>query len=230
MAKVSPINAQAHANTKIKQDPGFAHSQGQHLIPIVVHEFAPASQDTPIVFIKDSETGRFMAMSLVGLKPGENVLVGEQWKGTYIPQVLRNYPLVVAKGKEEGQAILCLHQDSPLISETEGEALFDENGEQTQWCKKMAEQVISSVEQNQITQGYVQYLAEKQLIAPQTLNMNISGEQYSLNGLYVINEQALNDLADETLLEMKKLGYLMPTYAALLSQQRVHNLARIKTA
>ena len=30
----------------------------------------------------------------------------------------------------------------------------------------MAEQVITSVEQNQVTQAYVQYLAEKQLISP----------------------------------------------------------------
>lgn len=59
MVDIKAINNRVHKNIKIKSNNNLQQSKNKHFAPVVVQEFIAASQDFPIVFIKESETGQF---------------------------------------------------------------------------------------------------------------------------------------------------------------------------
>ena len=78
VVNIQAINNTSHSKIKIKDNPSFLQSKDKHFSPLVVQEFAAASQQFPIVFIKDLETGQFNTVALLGLKPGENLFYNEK--------------------------------------------------------------------------------------------------------------------------------------------------------
>lgn len=226
MAAIKAINSSAHSKVKIKSNPSFIQSKNKHFAPVVVQEFVSASKAFPIVFIKDAETGRFNAVVLLGLKPQENLFFDEKsWQGSYIPQALTLYPFVIHQEPGSDKALLCIDEDSPLVNETAGDALFDEKGGQQTWLTAKGEAVVDYVDNNGVTQNFIQLLLSKELLAPQTLSLNLAGqEEYTLEGLYVINEQKLNDLSDNEFSELRKTNALPAIYAVLMSMPCIKKL------
>lgn len=232
MASIKAINSSSHGKVKIKSNVNFIQSKDKHFAPVVVQEFMGASQEFPIVFVKDTATGRFNAVVLLGLKPSTNLFYAEKsWQASYVPQALKLYPFLIHQEEGSDSAILCLDESSPLVNEETGEALFDENGKQKQWLTAQGEAVVDYIEKTEVTQGFIKLLLAKELLAPQTLNLKFDGEEeYTLGGLYVIDEKKLNALSDEDFIEMRKTGALPAIYAVLMSMQRINQLARKQSA
>jgi len=230
MANVQPISSTQHGDIKIKANDTLAQSKNRHFAPVVVQEFVPASQEFPIVFIKDSETGTFRSIVLLGLKPEENLFYDQEaWQATYKPEGLTLSPFLLSQG--EDSSVLCMDQDSDLVNKESGEALFDEQGNQTEWLTVTGEKVVKYVEKTYSTQNFIKMLLDNDLISSQTLNLKLENqEQYTLNGLYSIDEKKLNALSDDAFNAIRKTGALPAIYASLLSMQRIHNLARKKLA
>jgi len=232
MTSIKAINSSSHSKTKIKSNPSFIQSKNKHFAPVLVQEFIAASQEFPIVFIKDAETGQFNAVALLGLKPSENLFFNEEvWQASYVPQALTLYPFLIHQEEGSDNALLCFDEDSPLVNEAEGKALFDENGTQEKWLAEQGETVVDYVEKTEITKHFIKLLLGKELLSPQSLNLKIDGqEEYTLAGLYVINEEKLNALSDSDFTELRKTGAIPAIYASLMSMQRVHQLVRRQSA
>lgn len=226
MASIKAINSSAHGNVKVKSNPSFIQSKNKHFAPVVVQEFISASKEFPIVFIKDTETGRFNAVVLLGLKPQENLFFDEKsWQGSYTPQALTLYPFVIHQAPDSDKALLCVDEESELVNETEGDAFFDEKGAQQAWLTAKGEAVVDYIDKSGVTQNFIQLLLAKELLAPQTLSLNLAGqEEYTLDGLYVINEQKLNDLSDSEFSELRKTNALPAIYAVLMSMPCIKKL------
>jgi hypothetical protein len=230
MVDIVAINSNQHSHIKIKDNAILAQSKNRHFAPVVVQEFVPASQEFPIVFIKDADTGQFRSIVLLGLKPDENLFFNENaWQATYKPQSLTLYPFLLSQGEE--QSVLCFDQQAELVNEKSGQALFDEQGNQTTFLAEKGEQVVQYVEKTYSTQNFIKMLLDKDLLSSQTLNLKLENEEeYTLNGLYAVDEKKLNALSDESFSQLRKTGALAAVYASLLSMQRIHSLARRKLA
>lgn len=226
MSNIQPISSTKHSDIKIKDNATLAQSKNRHFAPVVVQEFVPASQEFPVVFVKDSETGTFRAIALLGLKPDENLFYSEDgWQATYKPEALALSPFILNQG--EAQSILCFDQSSELVNKQDGEALFDKQGNQTPWLTAMGERVVTYVERTYATKNFIKLLLDNDLLSSQTLSLKLENqEEYSLNGLYAIDEKKLNALSDDAFNAIRKTGALPAIYASLLSMQRIHNLAR----
>lgn len=231
MASIKAINSSSHGKVKIKSNPNFIQSKDKHFAPVVVQEFIGASQEFPIVFVKDTETGQLNAVALLGLKPKNNLFFSEEaWQASYVPQALTLYPFLVHQKEGSDNAFLCLDEDSPLVNETTGESLFDKNGTQNEWLTAKGEAIVDYVEKKEITQSFIKLLLAKELLTPQTLNLKLENEQeYTLGGLYVIDEKKLNTLSDEDFIELRRTGALSAIYASLMSMQRINQLVRKQT-
>ena len=72
-------------------------------------------------------------------------------------------------------------------------------------------------------------LKENSITSHRTLNLE-DGSGHDLNGIYVINEQKLNELNDEVYLEIRKRGYMAPIYSQLSSMNQLQNLGQLKVA
>jgi hypothetical protein len=231
MASIKAINSSSHSKIKIKSNPSYLQSKDKHFAPVVVQEFIRASQEYPIVFIKDAETGQFNVVVLLGLKPTENLFFDEEsWQGHYVPHALTLYPFLIHQEEGSDKALLCFDEDSPLVNDVSGEALFDEDGVQNKWLSAKGEAVVDYVEKSGVTQSFIKLLLEKELLSPKTLNLKFEGqEEYTLAGLYVIDEEKLNDLSDNDFSELRKTGALPAIYASLMSMQRISHLARMQS-
>ncbi|NRA70042.1 MAG: SapC family protein [Gammaproteobacteria bacterium] len=231
MANIQPITSTTHAAIKIKNNPHLLQSKNSHMTPVIIHEFATAAQEFPVVFIKDPDTGQFRAIALLGLNPNQNLFIKNgEWQAQYIPEALTIYPFVLSNDTNNNDSLLlCLDADSSLVNEQEGAALFDEKGQQMPWLAEKGEQLVSLVEKNQLTEMFIKALTDNDLLKPQTLTIQTpQGKDYSLNGLYVIDQQQLDQLDDPSYSVLRQRGFIAPIYASLMSMQRVKFLAAMQ--
>ncbi|NRA73019.1 MAG: SapC family protein [Gammaproteobacteria bacterium] len=226
---IAQLNAKQHASTKIKSDYNFSHLKDQQILPVIVHEFAQASSEMPIIFIKH-ENGEFQPVALLGLKPSENLFyTDKKWLSDYLPAIATHYPFMMAPAEDESTKLqVYIREIDGLVNEKDGDALFDKEGKETEYMTKRKETLGRYFESSQITHAFTKHLVEKELLSEQPLNIDINGDKVTLNGLYLVDEKKLNELGDEDFLELRKRGYLAPIYCHMSSLRSVSKLVKIK--
>ena len=229
---IQPLNKNIHGKIKIKQQSNFAHIKGQHLAPVVVHEFSRAGSEFPVCFVKNSESGSFQPVALFGVKPGENAYTEtERWEGTYVPAVVTHFPLaLVPDGKEEDKFMVVIATESDVVNEEDGAALFDENGDETEFLARRKEALGKYLEHTHMTKMFTEVLVEKDLLVQQNLEITVKEEKIQINGLYLVDEKKLNELSDEDYLDLRKRGLIGPIYAHLNSMHQINRLVTKKAA
>ncbi len=227
---IQPLHNVTHAKTKIKNGINLEFMKTQHLVPIVAHEFSRIANEYPIVFVKNSETEEFQPVAMLGLEPGENLLIkDDKWQGLYVPHALTRYPLLLsANPQDEKQLLVGIVESSDLVNDEDGQALFDEKGEETEYLKRRKDSLMAFYEFSHVTAAFSKFLAEKELLTLQTLTLDIKGEKREINGIYLIDEKKLNEMTDEEFLEIRKRGFLGPIYSFLTSMHQVNRIARLK--
>lgn len=231
MANMQILDKDKHRQLKLNSERLFSDSGQSHVVQITVFELAKVAAEYPIAFIKDRNTGQFHLVALLGLQPKENLFIRDgQWIGSYIPLQFKASPFVFSTHpQDDSKHLLCVDLDSELISESSGEALFDADGNQTKLLVDKSEYLSQIMEQSATTQKFINVLIEKELLSPQSLSIKQdNGEEYSLTGLYAINETNLNELSTDSYQNLRQLGFVSPIYACLFSLSRVENLVRLK--
>lgn len=231
MSTTVALNPQQHANLRIRDTIDAQRFGTQQVVPVVVQEFGKAGGDCPVVFVKNATAGRFQPVQLVGLAQNENLmLLDEEWLGLYIPGALRLDPLrLAATGRDSGELAVAVDTDSPLVGETEGEALFDEQGQPTAFLSARQQALAEYYEHGQATEAFVARLEELDLLRPQELSIDLRNEQARVGGIYLVDEGRLHELGDEVLLELVRRGYLQAIHSHLMSVQQVRRLARLRS-
>lgn len=229
MTSFVPLTKEAHANTKVKIAADFDHVRDQHILPVLAQEFGPVSGELPIVFVKNTDNEKIAAVAMTSLTPGSNLLLeGDKWATRYVPACVRNVPFVLmpAPQGDEGQFIVGIDEDHTLVG-TEGEALFKEDGTETEFLDSRKKSLGQYYDFDQMTQAIGGFLQEKELLEARTLTVEVKGEKRNIDGILVVNETKLNELSDEDFLDMRKRGLLPMVYAHLGSLQHIQMLAKL---
>lgn len=226
--KVTPINDKKHAKTRITISSDFRHLADQQLVPITLHEFPQAATEFPIIFVKNSDSGQFQPVVMMGLKSNHNLYCQtEEWHSNFTPGHMRYYPFSLGIDEKNKQAFVCINEDSGRLSETEGNALFDEDGQQSEYLKGITKSLDEYVQQSQITQNIIKLLVEHDLLSSMNLSLTVKkGDDININGIYAIDLQKLEALSDEDFLMIKSKGLLPALYAHHGSLNQVPRLAQ----
>lgn len=226
--QIVPITVEQHKNKKIKPISSFDFARELNIASLMVHEFSRAAATYPIVFLED--TDQFRPMVLMGFSPGENLFVGEEgkWKSSYIPAIIRRYPFTLAKTQEEGRFTVCLDEQSELVNEAQGQALFDEQGQPSAAMERVKQYLGELQLMEKFTLEFCTYLAAKNLFTPLNMRVREASAIKNIAGCYVINEERLNHLSDEVFLELRAKRYLPAIYAHLSSLAQIERLLRFK--
>ena len=227
--QVVPINQQRHANKKIKEVTGFGFSSNFHIAYVTTHEFVRASAIYPLVFIEDKDKDQFRPVALLGLDAGENLFVDAdgKWQASYIPAIIRRYPFALSQA-EGDRYLVCIDEESELVSETEGTSLFNENGEPTEVIENVKRYLSELQQMDIVTQDFCKFLAAHNLFVPLNMRVRQADKFKNISGCYVINEERLNNLSDELFLELRNKRYLPAVYAHLTSLAQVERLVGLK--
>lgn len=223
MAELTPITPERHSKKKWNHTNDYAFAAGDAVITVVGVELSEVLTSMPIGFI-EQEAG-YQLVAITSLQQGTNLFVAPdgKWLGPYIPVALRAYPFRMVQQKNTENFTLCINEATGLVVESEeGEhAFFDDQGEATEEMKNIITS-LSQIEVNRIaTQKAVSALADASLITPWALNIKQGEEIVPVNGLFHVDEAALNELDDEDFSTVRKAGGFAVAYAQIFSTNQL---------
>ncbi|WP_321417647.1 SapC family protein [uncultured Desulfobacter sp.] len=227
--KLVPLNSSQHKKMKIRNIQGFGFASKFHVASVMVHEFVRAAAIYPIVFIEDKTQDVFRPVALLGLKAGENLFVDtdNKWAASYVPAIIRRYPFVLAKNKEEEKFAICFDEDSEMINENDGVPLFNEDGSPAEVIENVKRYLTELQQMEAITLDFCQFMAQNNAFAPMNMRVRKADNVQAIGGCYVINEERLNNLSDERFLELRKKRYLPAVYSHLTSLAQIERLMQL---
>ncbi len=230
---IVPLHQEKHAQLKVKSGYDLSLVENRHLLPLVMHEVVAASIEYPVLLAKNPENNKFQFIAMMGLEEQENLFMeNSEFVGSYMPGIVTNYPFRLGAANEERDKwIIVFNDESSLINEDEGEALFDENGEDTEYFKNRKKIIGRYYEQSQQTDEMISMFDDLGLLKEQSISVN-ADKQITLTGIHTIDEEALYNLPDEKVLDLHKRGILGVIYAQLRSLGHIRRLSlrKIKRA
>ena len=226
-----PLNIKDHKDLKLKPVTTFSHIKDQHMAPVALHEFVKCATSLPVIFVKPSEDQPYQAVAMLGLKPGENLVIHEgTWNAVYMPSCIQIYPFQIARtSKENDQHTIIVDENADNISTTEGDALFDDEGKGTEFMDRCQQQIEKHFQEITESRAAIEYLAELDLIKSQDLTITVPNieDKIVISGISIIDEEKMNALSTEKFEELRKRGLLPALYAQLASMHQMHRLTQM---
>lgn len=228
-SNIVAVSKEEHKNIKIRTNAGIGHTATAHVAPVVVTEFADVASNSPIVFIRDETNTRFRTATMLGLQAEECLFYRDnEWQGTHIPMNLGRVPFSI-KQIGDGQTVgAAVDLNSDLVSETEGDPLFDEDGKETEYFQRVNGFLSQLFEGEMATQKFVAALEKHDLLREfRLLTEDVNGVKRELTGLWSPASDLLLKLSDEAVLELHKSGYLAAIHVAVQSMAQIKRLVQL---
>jgi hypothetical protein len=224
-----PVSREEFATKAWRRPTTFAHAVQANILPVTLAELVMLVSALPLGFVETE--GGFQLVAITALQPGTNLFIGPNgdWLGPYAPATIRTHPFYMVKPGDRPEAVLCFDVSSGLLTEPgQGETFFD--GERPSPAVQKVLDFLSQTEQSRTaTQRLVDALQSAALIQPWPLNVKQAddADSVAVQGLHRVDETALNALADDAFLSLRKTGVLPLVYAQLFS---MHQLAQLPKA
>ena len=204
MTQIATLNSEVHRSLRVDGRASAAYGDNQRFVQVIVGEFAHLVVHYPILLSKDSLTGQLLCGVLLGYDEGENLYL-EDWRQSraYRPLLLQRAPFC-AHGRE-----LAIDLDHPRVGVEAGEPLFTDEGRPTAYLESIMQAFRYLQPGVRATKAFVSRLLELKLIEPIDLEVEFDdGSRRDGVGLYTIDQGVLSGLADATVVELHRRGYL----------------------
>lgn len=231
-ASIAVVSRQAHGGKRWRRHSDYRFAANQAIAPLVDVEAGRAAVSLPVGFFQVGEA--FNLVALLGLQADQNLFVapGGRWIGGYVPSVFRTYPFrMIDDGA--GNTVLGVVEDERFVTgDADGERFFEGDtgntpsaalGEIVAMLNQMAQLVPR-------TAAAVALLAKHGLLVPWTIPVVGREAPLVLEGLFKVNEAALNLLPAMALSALRDGGALALAYAQLVSQQHIATLGTLVEA
>ena len=228
MSKYEVLNREKHRSLRVKTGYGAAMGDAAMYVMTYPLEFRDIQSCYPILFTKDPNTGGFFAAAVMGFEPDQNLFLQDnRWDASYIPTMVQRQPFLIATGGEGVNAnpVVSLDPNHPRISQDEGEALFDSEGESTDFLKEKIALLDKLHNGMQHGRGFIDALLKHELLEQITLDIAFNdGKKQSVQGFYCIAEERLYQLKGDVLESLNEAGYLQPVFMAVASLPRMRDV------
>jgi hypothetical protein len=229
MPNYSVISKAQYASKRWQRHTGYHFAAHDAVIPLVVQELPKAMMALPIAFVMTDEA--FLPVAVQGLAPGKNLFVApdSRWLGGYIPAAYRGYPFAVAN-TDDGQQVLCIDEASSLITDSEGEPFFNDDGTPAKALADVLNFLTQVHANREVTARICAVLQKHNLIQAWPIKVQAEAGEQNVEGLFRIDEAALNALSAEAFDEVRQAGCLPVAYCQLLSMQHLPMLGKLAQA
>ena len=230
MTRFVSLHNRHHRHIRVDQSRIEAQGARKRMVPVVMSEFLKLAVQYPIAFTKYTDTGRFVCVALLGFEEHENLFwEDERWQGIYTPLNIMRQPFFV--GREDDRTVICIDAESECLARGEGQAIFTEEGEETDFLQRIKAMLAQLVEGEQHTQAFIEALLHHNLLMPMSLNITFANKQEQrVQGLYTIDEDKLSALDDAAVLQLHRQDYLKPIYTLIASLGHIYSLVEKKNA
>ncbi len=219
MPQFTAISRDSHAGKKWQRFKNYGFASTSALAPVVGMEIARAALAMPLAFFQEAR--RFVLVAVLSLTPNRNMLVAPdgRWLGGYVPAFLRSYPFALLPQQGTDQTVLCIDTDSGLVVDgnADGEDFVGPDGNISPALKKALDFLNELERSRRTTDVAVAALAAAGVIQPWPITLKAEQGDRAITGLHRVDEVALNALADDVFLKLRKASALPIAYAQMLS-------------
>jgi hypothetical protein len=234
MPKFAAVSHERHAAQRWPRPRNFLHRAKDATVPIVTAELAKIVPSGPIAFIQTGQ--RFQLVALLSITPGKNMFIGPdgRWLVGYIPADIRSYPFRMLMPEGGTEPILCIDEDCKLLTgdSKEGESFFDADGSIAPALQQVLN-FLGEIERSRVaTQLAVGSLQQASLIVPWPIKIQTAKGEQALDGLFRVDEAAMNALSADIFEKLRAVGALVIAYAQLFSMNQLsvfRTLAELQT-
>lgn len=232
MAKIELLNNLDHKDLRVITTRSAEYGDNLWYTPTFPHEFRNLQRHYPIVFTKNSETGQFQAVALLGFELGENLFLNQDgWEAGYIPLSIMRQPFLIGYqdttegGVPKTELVISVNMDSPRVSTTEGDRVFLEHGGNTDYLERV-NSILNLVHQGlERNQPFIDMMLGMELLESFVLDVELNdGSEHRMSGFYTINEDSLAGLTGDDLVILNNNGYLEAVYMVMASQSNIPDL------
>jgi len=223
MARHVPLDAVQHRDLRVITTRGLAFGDGAMSALTYPAEFRSLQAHYPIVFGKDAQ-GSFQPVALMGLREGENLfLQGSHWDAPVLPMSIERQPFLIGRGGDGLTVHIDL--DSPRISQSAGEPLFNEFGATSPFLERVSELLGQLHAGMSSVPAFIDALLAHELLESFVLDVGAeAGEGGRLAGYYTIHEERLAALGPDALATLHASGFLAAIYMAIASLSQFRSL------
>jgi len=228
MSQYEVLSKDKHRKLRIKT--GYGAALGDAIMYVMTYpmEFRDIQSCYPILFTKDPNTGGFFAAAVLGFEADQNLFLQDNgWDASYIPALVQRQPFLIAtSGKDDNKTpVVSVDLDHPRVSQDEGEALFDSDGDPSEFLGQKITLLDKLHRGLQHGSGFIDTLLQHELLEQITLDLTFNdGSKKSMQGFYCIAEERLYQLQGDVLESLNQAGYLQPVFMAVASLSRMRDI------
>lgn len=220
------VSRTEHADSHWRPRQGFGFAADLQVVAILMAELSKLLPHYVLAFVRNGE--QYQPVALVGLGGGRNLYINKEdkWLCTYVPATLRGFPFTLADN-DSGEQILCIN-GSQLTDDPTAPLLFESDGNLTSRAASIFDFLVQCHTNRIATQAACAALESCELIEPWpfTINRGDNLEPLGINGLYRINERALNELDGSQFADLRSSGATALAYAQLFSRNQIDQLTQ----
>jgi len=199
-------------------------------------EFSDIQREYPIFFRRDSATGEYQSIALLGFEKGENLFLDSgRWDAHYLPGIVARGPFLIGfqerltDGERRKEPVIHVDLDNPRVSFTEGRPVFMPAGGNSSYLTQIAAVLRGIHEGMDISKAMFAEFTALDLIEPIKLEVKLSDEEtVNLAGLHTISQEKLRALDSESLFRLHRSGFLQGAILALASVSNVSKLMAMR--
>ena len=199
-------------------------------------EFNRLQTEYPLFFFKNSESGDFETIALLGFSDNENLYLNDnRWDASYIPMTMERQPFLIGFQEQDDACVptqvpvVHIDLDHPAVSDDEGERIFLEHGGESPFLERITSVLMTIYQGNDVCHSFSQLLVGLELIESLAVDIEFDdGSRQGLAGLYAINEDKLRALNANGLEVLHKNGHLQDIYMMLASMPILEKLIQRK--
>lgn len=238
MTKHALLDNVTHKDLKVKATYEKGRGYDVSVTRVFPVEFSQLQSDYPLFFMKNTDTGHFESVALLGFTENENLYLGDDgWDAACIPLSIQRQPFLIGfqeksdSGIPVQEPVVHIDLDHPSISQTDGERVFLEHGGESSLLERMTSILMTIHQGHEFSQSFSQLLVGLELIESLALEIEFKdGSKQTLGGLYTINEDKLRGLSANGLEVLHKKGHLKDIYMMLASLPNVAKLIERKNS
>lgn len=226
MPSYQALSKTQHAGQHYQAPSNYRFAAQDTTVPLGHSELRRACMHMPTAFIL--QHAAFQLIAIQGFLPGKNLWIDAHgnWLGGYLPDTYQGYPFALLPTQANGQRVLCIDTDSGCFTPHIGQPLFDASGTPSASVSAMLSLWQHITQQRSSAHQLSQQLAQHQLLQPWPIQLQTDTGPHTLQGLYRVNETALQQLDAQPLQTLQRTGALAMAYMQLLSMQHLRTLAQ----
>jgi len=229
------LNVEQHKNLGYTEKYGSEYGHQMGAVMILPNEFAKAQREYPILFRKDSETGRLFPVVLLGFEETENLFLNENstWSTRYIPHAMKQGPFIIGLQQQETEQRLVVYVDlnDSRVQQNGAPALFNADGTSSSTLTEIRSVLSALHAGSERLESMIEAFLKYDLLERVILEIDLAnGATIKFDAGYTVHIEKLIALENDAVVELHKSGFLSLAYNVADSVNNIQALIDIKNA